>query len=339
MRCAAVVLATWSTAARAEEPAWLTWQAPPECPTGEHIAHTLEGWLGRPFGTDEAQVTASVTASVAGWDVNVTVVQRDVRGERNLRTRTCIEAADFVALSVALAVDPSLEASLPAPAPSSQQEPENEPSSASTERAGPPKGPSESRSAPSHIENIAAPVSPSPRHAKPEPTASTSATWHAQAGASFDAFTLPSARLGGAAELGVHIERVGLSLGAQWLPPVTESVPNAQSDVAFSRLAGRLRVSHLYNQHSLELSPYVEGQLGQLVADAVQANYQSRVLWAALGAGVQASWPAKRPFQLVGAVGALFPLTQSTFELSGGTDVHTVPPVTLEADLGLRMNF
>jgi hypothetical protein len=338
--CGAALFATYSPAARADEPAWLTWQAPPECPPGEHIARTLEGWLGRPFGAEEARVTAAVSASVAGWDVNVVVAQHELRGERTLRTRTCIEAADFVALSVALAVDPALEASLPAPSASNEQEQHNAPPSQPTDAQKPKESNASEPTSEAAPANEAAPQDALPAERArraPEPPANVS--WHLQAGASFDAFSLPSARLGGAAELGVSIERLNISGGARWLPPVTESVPNARSDVAFSRLTGQLRVGHLSTLGPFELLPYVEGQLGQLFAEAIEADYQARTLWAALGAGAQASWPAKSRLQIAAAFGALFPLTRSTFELSGGTKVHTVPPVTFEADLGLRLKF
>ncbi len=336
MACAAVVLATWSRAARADEPAWLKWQAPPECPSGEHIAKTLEGWLGRPFGTDEAQVTAAVSGSATGWNVNVIVVQRDLRGERTMTTRTCIEAADFVALSVALAVDPGLEAALPAPATTDEAVPPKESQSASAAEAHPNHELDGQSSEPSPTKQAAV---LSPEKAEPERSASTKVTWHVQAGATLDAFTLPSAQVGGIAELGVTIDRVSISGGAAWLPPVTEPVPNAQSDVAFSRLAGQLRVGYLSTLGAFELLPYVEGQAGQLFAEAVDESYLSRELWLALGAGGQSSWPAGNQLQLYGAAEALFPLNRSTFELSGGTEVHAVPPVTLQADLGLRINF
>jgi hypothetical protein len=341
MPCVALVLATWSRNVRADEPAWLTWQAPPECPTEDHIAATLEGWLGRPFGAEEAQVTASVTANAAGWNVNVLVAQRELRGERTMRTRTCIEAADFVALSVALAVDPALEGSLPAAAASNEEEQPSAPTfeERSNENVN---GTSRSAPAPAPTEPAAATTTNArraPKASQRDQATPLNVTWHVQAGASLDTSTFPSARLGGAAEVGVDIERVSVSGGATWLPPVTEPVPNAQSDVAFSRLTGRLRIGHVSTLGPWQVSPFVEGQLGQLVAEAVEANYWSSELWASVGAGAQASWPARSRLQLVGALEALFPLTRSTFKLSGGTEVHEVPAVTLGADLGLRVNF
>jgi hypothetical protein len=270
--------------------------------------------------------------------VNVTVVQRELRGERTMRTRTCIEAADFVALSVALAVDPSLEASLPTPAPSNEQKPTDPSFPPADDAHANEESDNQSPSEASPTEKAAVPVAPS-ENSPPDQKAAMNARWYVQAGASFDAFSFPSARFGGTAEIGIDIERVSISGGATWLPPVTESVPSAQSDVAFSRLTGQLRVSYLSTWGSLELSPYLEGQAGQVFAEAVDASYRSRALWLALGAGAQVSWPARNQVQLYGATGALFPLNQSTFELSGGTEVHTVPPVTFEADIGLRINF
>ncbi len=337
MPCAAAVLATWSGPAHADEPAWLEWQAPPECPTGEHISKTLEGWLGRPFGADEAQVTATVSGSAAGWNVNVLVVQRDLRGERTMTTRTCIEAADFVALSIALAVDPGLEAAVPAPAPTNEEAPPKESPSEPSADSRRIDGQSSSES-PS-IESAAVPVARSPERADPERAASTSVSWHVQAGATMDAFTLPSAQLGGSAELGVTLDRLSIGGGVTWLPPVTESVPSAKSDVAFSRLAGRLRVGYLSTLGVFELSPYVEGQAGEVFAEAVDASYLSWELWLTLGAGGQVKWPAGSPLQLYGAAEALFPLNRPTFALSGGTEVHTIPRVSLAADLGLCINF
>jgi hypothetical protein len=326
----------------AEEPAWLVWKAPPECPTAERIAETLEQWLKRPLERDEAQVTAAVRASDAGWDVTVLVVQRELEGERSVRTRTCSEAADFVALSVALAIDPRLVGSLPEPAPTGEPPPAE--SSQEAEKAASDESDGKSTVVAERPQSEAAVVPDTARETPPakrelprEQGVESGFRAHAQLSGVFDLLALPSPRLGVGGQIGLQVSRFTVSGGARWLPPRTEPVPAAVSDVEFSLLTGRARVGYSFPFGDVELEPFVEAELGRTFAES--PRYSSSARWLALGAGAQATWLATSVLEPYAAIGALFPLERPTFVLSGGTEVHEVPTVTAVADVGVRINF
>ncbi len=334
----ALAFVTLSPAAFAEEPAWLAWKAPPECPTAERIAETLEQWLKRPLERDEAQVTAAVHASEAGWDVTVLVVQGELEGERSVRTRTCSEAADFVALSVALSIDPGLVGSLPEPAPTA--EPLSAAPSEDAGKAASDEGDGTSALVAERPQSEAATVQDPAREApvaKREQDAESGLRAHAQVSGGFDLLALPSPRLGVGGQLGLRMSRLTVSGGARWLPPRTEPVPAAVSDVEFSLLTGRARLGVSFPFGDVEAEPFVEAELGRILAES--PRYSSSTRWIALGAGAQVTWLATSVLEPYAAIGVLFPLERPSFVLSGGTEVHETPTVTAVADAGIRINF
>ncbi len=338
----ALALVTLSPSVLAEEPAWLVWKAPPECPTAERIAETLEQWLKRPLERDEARVTAAVRASEAGWDVTVLVVQRDLEGERSVRTRTCSEAADFVALSVALAIDPGLVGSFPEPAPTEGPPPAESSEDAVEAASDTSDGESalvaeRPQSEVATVYDPARETPPATREPPHEPQAESGLRTHAQVSGVFDLLALPSPRLGVAGQVGLQVSRLTVSGGVRWLPPRTEPVPAAVSDVEFSLLTGRARVGYSFPIGDVELEPFVEAELGRTFAGS--PGYSSSARWLALGAGVQATWLATSVVEPYAAIGALFPLERPTFVLSGGTEVHEVQAVTAVADAGIRIIF
>lgn len=336
----ALVLVSWSPVALAVEPAWLVWKAPPECPTAEQIARNVEEWLKRPLEPDEARVNAAVRSIDAGWEVTVLVAQRELAGERSVRTRTCSEAADFVALSVALAIDPGLVGSVPDPAPTGEPTARTEPEAAAVHEgedavADPPeKKPEEPPE-----RDVAAPerAATSTEEAPREHDAAFEVGWYAQAGATFDLRSLPSPRFGMGGQVGSRLEWLAVSGGVRWLPPKTEAVPDAVSDVDFSLVAAQARIAYLNVLSDVELAPYVEAELGRIWAKS--SKYSSSDGWLALGAGTQATWLATGLLQPYARLGVLFPLQRSTFVLSRGTAVHEVPVVTVLADAGIRIIF
>ncbi len=96
-------------------PAWLSWHAPPECPSASYIEERIVEWLGRPPSVEaRLAVDAAVLWRDDHWQVTAEISQARQKGERQVLVASCTEAADFVALSVVLALDPDSVAANPA---------------------------------------------------------------------------------------------------------------------------------------------------------------------------------------------------------------------------------
>src|SRR5690606_36197462 len=98
----------WPQIADAQEPGWLSWTAPPECPSAHDIEQRVGAWLGgAPSRASDLTVETALRWTEQKWEVTVDITLAGHSGTRRILVDTCQDAADFVAVAVVLAVDPA----------------------------------------------------------------------------------------------------------------------------------------------------------------------------------------------------------------------------------------
>ncbi len=108
---------TWPGAARADNVRSfdLTWQAPPECPSGQEVERDISRLIGESSHERTVRAFAAVTASEDGWRVRVRLETGGEVSERSLAAPTCRALEKAVALVVAITIEPRAAASEPPP--------------------------------------------------------------------------------------------------------------------------------------------------------------------------------------------------------------------------------
>lgn len=323
----ALLIAPCSLAAvPGDEPSWLHWAPPPECPKADYIAAQVAEWLGGPVPTDSGlEVDAQLTWTGARWEVSVNVAFDGSVGERRVAVDSCTEAADFVAVSVVLAVDPSLAETLPLDE-SSEPEPYDSPT----------PSPQEANAEADVPKREASSAGEKPRPRSSSPTF----TPHVQVGGEALWVSLPEAQLGVSVGGGVRLGRLTTTLGGHFLPPDATSTEATLAPISFSLLTARLSAEHHWELGRLvSVGPSLSIEGGGLFAEQRGAETRSaEQAWLAAAPGVSVTIRLARRFSLLGQLEAVVPLLQPSLVLSDGSLLHDVGPGA-RASAGVRVFF
>ena len=328
LRCLGTVLPLvmlWPLNARAEPTAWLSWAAPPECPTAQDIEQRVDGLLGGAL-PESLDLAAQTSLSWTGgrWEVSVNLRVDGHSGRRQVAVSTCSEAAEFVAVAVALALEPTLAGTV-ATAPSEQE----------THRESLEVEPAEAEGAPPVAKlapERAAPV-------RPAAARSWTARPHLSGALDLGVGVLPEPRLGPALALGVDLERLTVSLGGRWLPAATTASARAVAPLEFSLLDARLLIAYRFLGPNVQIGPILSLNGGVIYAEQQTPGAELvREPWAALGAGVMGGLAVHSKVRVFSEFEVGLPLTRPRFVLSDGSEIHRVR-YGVRAQLGARIFF
>lgn len=116
---AVLVLASGAAVAHAETGEMVSWDAPPECPSRDHVVVKLEHVLGRRL--EELAVSPRASARVErnadGFTLLLAIDGSDTLEIRKVSAERCEELADAAAVQIAIAIDPSVAEPAPEPKP------------------------------------------------------------------------------------------------------------------------------------------------------------------------------------------------------------------------------
>jgi len=316
---AAALCAPGAARADQRELVTLDWEAPASCPTKGEMIDRIARIVG-PEATHPAPVRARVVVSAEPGGAMRAVLELSAGTETNTREvadATCGALADALALILALAVTP--EAGAP-PAPATPLPPAPAPTSA------PPSLPPAS----------ATPSAPAPPSSAARPVIRVAAS------GIVDAFTFPSAALGGEVAAGVGLSNALVEIDGALL--TTQRIGLASSPAegaAFTLVHAALRGCYAAIVRPLELAPCAGGGVDWLVArgfgSQVPANATATL--PVLTLGVRATIPLWTAFSLrLGAEG-LAPLARPTFVIGERGDVYHASVAFFRASLGLEAHF
>ena len=121
-----LVLVTSAAVAHAEPEERVTWDAPAECPSRDHVVVKLEHILGRRLEelARSPRASARVERSADGFTLLLTLDGSDAMEIRKVSAERCEELADAAAVQIAIAIDASVAEPTPEPeAPVETEEP------------------------------------------------------------------------------------------------------------------------------------------------------------------------------------------------------------------------
>jgi hypothetical protein len=102
-----VAAAVWGALACAADSPWLTWEAPPECPTREIVLDRIRSIAKDSRGDDVAAQIRVEAADQGRWSARVTATVGGIRSERSLGGSSCEAVAEASALIVGLLLTPA----------------------------------------------------------------------------------------------------------------------------------------------------------------------------------------------------------------------------------------
>jgi hypothetical protein len=308
---------------------WLTYEAPPECPQADYIEQKVLDWLKGPIPVASELSAKGEVRWVGGkWEVTVDLESRGARGLRKIAVDQCLEAADFVAVTVVLAVDPSFVIETDAP------ELEDESSLS-------PKTPAPSSELGSD------PAQQQEEEPQPQRTSSRQKTERrigdhllsVESTLTGTSGIFPRFAWGLGGRMGFQTGIWEFMGGLAALPSVAIEQAGATSAVDYSLVAGLLGVCTRFSGKLLYGGPCVGGWLGQLSTSSLNLDSsvrQTEQLWASLQAGVRGGLHLGSFVDVFTGVHFSLPLTQPSLLLDDqSTEIHRPGPGAL-VELGLR---
>lgn len=307
----AVLLASLFCAqAKAEnQPSWLAWSAPPECPTAADIEQRATELYGGPLPSQRRlAVTTKLDWTGTQWAVFVDVELDGQHGGRQVAVGSCAEAGDFVAVAVVLAIDPTSSRRLTATEGSTETAPRN------SERNIEPERPPAS-----------APIELGDAKARAKRAAAPGARWRPHASLLVDGAVgvLPGAHLGGALWLGADVGRLALSIVGAFYPRAPATPDNARAPIDFALLEGRANLTYWFLGPTLRVGPSISFHGGVIESEQTGSS-ASRVRepWLAVGLGPQLLVRVGGPVSFFAEGELNVPLLMPTFVLDDGSEVH-----------------
>lgn len=333
---------------------WLTWTAPAECPSRSEFLALFEAALGRPLDAQpDLSAEISVTSVEGGFFVRMRTSDAGGSGIREVTVPSCVEAADFVVLSIALALDQETAKEVgPAPAvaddsgtpgtvatttePDTERRPLPSPETipAPAPTTSPPPRPTSSSET-----LMAAPVARLPR-----PQASRSVSrWFI--GASFELATelLPEFSVAPSLRAGRSVGDWEIQVSTTFFPGGVYELEEAFNPVALSWLGGSVGGCRFLRSARWSAGLCVHAELGGLtgreqVADAERPPHAGTGFFLGVVPKLEGRALFGKHFQGLASAGAAIPLVADPFILSDGTEVfHSSPG--FRGSLGLLYFF
>jgi hypothetical protein len=319
-----LVILLCATAKAENEPSWLTWSAPPECPTASDIGRRVTELYGGALPRNRHLAVATrLSWTGAQWFIAVDVTLDEQRGERRVTVDSCAQAADFVAVAVVLALDPT-SSSRPVPAGDRASErPQHDPE--------PKPGPERSQPA------------ARARTGDTEPhrqrSAATKMRPHVSLVMDGALGELPGPHLGGALWLGLDVGRVGVSLVGAWYPAAATTPDRALAPIDFSLLEGRASLTYWLLGPAVRVGPSLSFHAGVIESDQIGSGSSPvREPWLAVGIGPQCVVAVAGPVSLFAEAELNLPILMPTFVLDDGSEVHR-PGIGGRLALGGRISL
>lgn len=329
-----------ASAEQSPAPIALSWSAPDECPSRDRVIRQLETVLSH---SDRARAPvmarASITREPTGFRLQMWIGSEEPLLQRTLYATSCVDLADAAALILALQIDPETSAS-----PELEELASPPPTAASAQKSLAPAGDSKPER----------PVSSGPRGAPtgPEdaspaaPQVSALATsWGLLAGPSVEFGALPYAAPGLALGAQVQVERLTFALIGSWFPHSQREVAPAEAGQpakggTFSLALGAFRTCYeLLDGATLAACADVEfGVLGAH-GYGTRTDSERKVLWAALGPGLEAGLPVSSRLEVRAALDGHFSLQRPEFVLENVDSIYRPRAATLRLSLGLLLRF
>ena len=328
------VLSLTVTAASAQGPGLVSWEAPDECPTATEVTRRVEQLLGSPeaLAGSPVRMRAAVTSSGDGTFV---LSLRGERGARELRGESCEVVADAAALIVAMAVDPDAVAetqldgeSAPAvpvertdaPTPIAASLAAPSPNLLSVSVAAPATAPAAMRAGNVASARTASDVARAAVVEAGDDGASEPLVFGIALGATGDLGALPGASLGPALAGSVETGALRVELRAAILPSREARAGNhatARGDL--SLVAAGARACAVALRGGVELGPCAGIEAGAMHATGrgVSAPSSATALWAAADAGGFVAVPLAGPFLLRADVAAVVAVNRPAFVIDG----------------------
>jgi hypothetical protein len=311
----------------------LRWNAPSECPTGDHVlddARSLAANRGAsapsgPSGTSPSagalpppkkpvEVDGVAERLAADrWALTLTIGAR----ERRLEAASCAQLARAGALFLAVVMDPTFdEAALGERAPGAQGE--------AVPDAGPPVP-----SAPS------APPTPPAPSGKREVSGLVAATFMIDVG------TLPRAEPLGVLELGIRYRRFEVTLQGAAGPSQDKMLDSGVGARMRPQSAMLVPCFAALALDRFRLAPCARGELGWIHVDGIDVS-QARAtdaVWVSAGGELSAWWLIGANFEARIGAGLLVPVVRPTFEVTGAGTVFEPGMIALRAATAVVMRF
>lgn len=336
---------------RASTPGWLEWNAPIECQNTQEVERRLQSLLGRPvdFGAVPPTRVRMGWSVERGWAVRVTVELAQGPRDRALDAPSCVDALDVVALSLALILDPDFGG-------------ESQPQLAveSSGAAGPPlasnvgevgDGPASTTALDAPTSEPApgleiAPTSRAPpaddrgKAAPDSDAVSRPITLIVGAGVLTDLGVFPVPQFGGGLSVALSKAALRLELEGQLMASESTMFAGAEYPVSFSSLFGALRGCYGVNVTGrLAWLGCAGGELGSLGTSELGGEGRStRAFWLAAEALTGPELAATDWLRAFARLRAVAPLIRHEFLLSEGSRVHTLPPVSLQLEVGFSLD-
>ena len=319
---------------------WLTWNAPPSCPTRDDFAARVESLLGRSRGEfpDALGVAVSIESLAPDrWRLRLAVREASGAGERIIEDASCGLLSEATALIVALAVDPvavlsrQAEATRPGPEPMAlAQAPSPQPAPAPPVDAAPAPTPP-------------APPPPGPVYGPVQPAEPmTRVMGGVRVSPMLGAFVLPG--VGGGLELAgvVRVGRAsGEAYGRYWFPRDHRLEGNPAVGGVFRSWAVGLRGCGWLGRGALGVPLCGAAEMGQIIGrgTGVSDARTGFATWAGVNATAGAAWSPTRQFAVLAAVEGAVAIARPRFEITNVGVLHQPAPVGLRAFIGTEVRF
>jgi hypothetical protein len=307
------------------EPSWLAWSAPPECPTAADIELRAAELYGAALPAHRhLAVTTKLDWTGTQWAVFVDVELDGQRGDRQVAVNSCAEASDFVAVAVVLAIDPTSSRRL-VPSDGSRESRTADAQRSVEPKPTPPSVPSQVDDAKAHAERSA----PAGLRWKP----------HVSLLADGAVGVLPGAHLGGALWIGTDVGRLAISLVGAFYPATPTTPDNARAPIDFALLEGRANLTYWFLGPALRIGPSVSLHGGVIESDQAGSSASAvREPWLSVGLGPQVLVRVGGPVSFFAEGELNVPLLMPTFVLDDGSEVHR-PGVGARLALGGRISL
>lgn len=327
--------------AQSAEANWLRWSGPEECQNTEEVERQVQSLLGRGVDFDSLPKTHVVVSwdKLRQWELQVRVQLSAGVRQRQVFARTCSDGFDVVALTLALLLD---ERQPLAEADDEANRPEIDTTPALEAFAEQNKAPGDDASNGIASDGNAMDVQPTNSPPDANALARQEAPWPLTLGAALrtDVGTLPRILYGGGVQVGIRGSGWRSDLGAEFLVSSEDGLPSAVAPVQYSLAAASLQTCRYFSiSSSTGYSNCLGLQGGSLaIAERGGDNRRTTAIWtsaqigAELGVYVRPNWYNFARLQLV------FPLFRHELWLEGGGNVHTLPSVSLQIQLGLAFD-
>ncbi len=348
-RAVGAVLGSWLLALSAhasDASGWLHWSAPAECQNTPEVERRLQFLLGRAVEVGELPPTRVRLGWSAerGWAVRVTVELGTGERERAIDAPSCADAFDVVALSLALILDPDFAA----PEPSALDVEGQDPASVTAESAWVGEIADTSTTASVGMSISAAPTGQPPAPAVDAADAASLAvpdfgaggprsTLTVGVGALTDLRIFPVPQFGAGAHAAIRTGAARAEIEADVLASESTRFAGAQHAVNFWSLFGGLRAC--YDARLTERLVWLGcagGELGSLGTKELGGQQRrTQALWLAAQALTGPEFAALDWLRAFARLRAVTPLVRHQLLLSEGSQVHELPWLSLQVQVGV----